>query len=159
MEARKTAGVKALVSDALDLLERPYTEDVIDDVFFVIESRPDLLARYRKECERLGKLVVNSSGGYWVANFMDRVGEREVPAKKSTLIGQYSKLDKPAPHKGKLPTETEAALRMSDYYQLNRGKFQPWIRGCREQIIELLMTGMPVEQAFDTVVALHGASK
>jgi len=63
MEANKTAGVKALVADALESIEMPYTEDVIDDVH-AIESSPPLLARYNKECDRLGKMVVNTWGGY-----------------------------------------------------------------------------------------------
>jgi hypothetical protein len=64
MEANETAGVRALVADALDSIPKPYTEDVIDDVFHAIESRRDLLARYSKECERLDKMVVNTWGGY-----------------------------------------------------------------------------------------------
>lgn len=76
MEARKTAAVRSLVADALDSLPKPYKEDVIDDVFHAIESRPDLLARYHKECQRLGRVGVNTWGGFWTAHFMERVGER-----------------------------------------------------------------------------------
>jgi hypothetical protein len=55
MEANKTAGIKALVETVLDALPQPYTEDVIEDVFCAIESNPEWLSRYHKECECLGK--------------------------------------------------------------------------------------------------------
>src|SRR5437762_503207 len=158
MEANKTAGIRTLVADALDSLQKPYTEDVIDDVFYAIESRPDLLARYNKECERLGKAVVNTWGGFWTANFMDRVGEREVPAKKSTLIGQYSKLDRPAPKPAKRLTEDQAVVIMSDYYQKNRATLPTWIKECREMILELLLAGVPVEEAYAQAISLHRAN-
>ncbi len=155
MEARKTAGVRALVADALDSLPKPYTEDVIDEVFFAIESRPDLLARYHSECQRLGRVVVNTWGGYWTANFMDRIGEREVPATKSTLIGQYSKLDRPAPKSAKRLTETQAATLMYDHYKKNRAVLPSWIDECRDVILELLLAGFSVEQAYAQATALH----
>ena len=156
MEANKPAGVRTLVADALDSLPKPYTEDVIDDVFYAIESRPDLLARYNKECQRLGKVVVNTWGGFWTANFMDRVGEREVPAKKSTLIGQYSKLDQPAPKAVKRLTEAQAAVLMSDHYQKNRAALPAWIKECRGVILELLLADVPVEQAYAQAASFHG---
>jgi len=158
MEANKTAGVKALVADALESIEMPYTEDVIDDVFHAIESSPPLLARYNKECDRLGKMVVNTWGGYWTANFMDRIGEREVPARKSTLIGSYSKLDQPAPKPIKRLTEADAKVLMSDYHQQNRAALPVWIRECRYVIIELLLAGLPVEKAYAQAVSLHGGN-
>jgi hypothetical protein len=156
MEANRTAGVRALVADALDAIPKPYTEDVIDDVFHAIESRRDLLARYNKECERLGKMVVNTWGGYWTANFMDRIGERVVPARKSTLIGSYSKLDQPAPRPVKKLTEADAALQMSNYYRNNRASLPAWIRECREVILELLLAGVPVEQAYAQAISFRG---
>jgi hypothetical protein len=156
MEANKTAGVKALVAAALDALPRPYTEDVIDDVFHTIESRTDLLARYNKECERLGKIVVNTWGGYWTANYMERVGERVVPAQKSSLIQSYSKLDQPAPKAAKRVTPDIARVAMSNYFQEHRDSFPPWIRDCREVILELLIAGVPVEQAFTQAVLYAG---
>ena len=157
MEANKTAGIKALVEDVLDELPRPYTEDVIDDVFYAIESHPDWLARYEKECERLGKRwVVNNWTASWTAYFMDRVGEREVPAKRSTLIESYSKLDRPAPKPVKKLTEADAAEAMSAYYQANRSTLPAWIRECREVILDLLRVGLPVEKAFAQAIAFHG---
>lgn len=151
--AVKTAGVQALVGDALDTVPKPYTEDVIDDVFLAIESRPELLARYEAECDRLRKWVVNNSVGYWTANLMHRRGEVEVPARKSTLIGQYSKLDQPAPKGGKPLTLTEAAELMSDHFQKNRTALPPWIRECRVAILEFLMAGAAVEQAYAKALA------
>ena len=158
MEAHKTAGVRALVIDALDLIPKPYGEDIIDDVFQMIESRRELLARYDKECDRLGKVVVNTWGGFWTAHIMDRVGEREVPA-KSKLIKDYSKLDRPAPKIVKRLTQAQAAEMMSDYYRQNRSSLPSWIRECREVILELLLAGLPAEQAFKQAASFHGKTQ
>ena len=61
----KTAGVKALVCEALDTLPAPYSEHVTDDVLFAIESNPRWRRRYDALCDELGKAVVNQWCGQW----------------------------------------------------------------------------------------------
>ncbi len=90
---------------------------------------------------------------------MDRVGERAVPAKKSTLIGSYSKLDQPAPKPIKKFTEQDAAELMSAYYSANRAGLPPWIRECREMILELLLKGLSVDKAYAQAMSFHGGTK
>jgi hypothetical protein len=85
----RTADVKALVREVLESLPRPYSDHVVDDVFSSIEQNPAWLQRYESECAVLGKNVANTWGGYWIANALGKVGEHQVPAKKSTLIGLF----------------------------------------------------------------------
>jgi hypothetical protein len=103
--------------------------------------------------------VVNNWTAYWTAYLMDRVGERAVPAKKSTLIGSYSKLDQPAPKPIKKFTEQDAAELMSAYYSANRAGLPPWIRECREMILELLLKGLSVDKAYAQAMSFHGGTK
>ena len=95
MRAMRTAGVKQLVEEALATLSRPVSEDVIDDVFCAIAEHQDWRRRYDELCNELGKTVVNTWGGFWVAQAVGRVGDHQVPA-KSGLTDTYSKLF-PAP--------------------------------------------------------------
>ena len=55
----KTAGVKKLVNVALSGLPKPYTEDVIEDVFLAIESDDALKAEYDALSRQLGKTTVD----------------------------------------------------------------------------------------------------
>ena len=88
----KTQEVKNLVEEVLASLPRPYTADVIDDVFHAIESCPQWLREYDRLCRKLTKKVVNQQGGLWVAKALGKKGSQPVPSKKSTLIDTYSKL-------------------------------------------------------------------
>ena len=54
----------------------------------------------------------------------------------------------------KKPKEPEALEMMSAYYQAHKADLPPEIRKCREAIVDLIMGGMPPEQAFE--VALRG---
>lgn len=152
----RTARVKKLVNDVLDSLPRPYTEHVIDDVFFAIEHNATWRKAYEGSCAELGKAVVHNWGGHWIANALGKVGEREVPSRKNRLLGSYSLLDADAPPPKRKPTQAEAAQIMSDYYQQHRGALPTDIRKHRELIIELLMDGVPVEQAFAMVTKNDG---
>src|SRR4051812_31153616 len=89
----RTSAVQALMRKVLATLPQPYSEHVIDDVFFAIESNPEWLRVYESLCTSLGKTVVNTWGGYWVGKALGKVGEREVASRKSKLIGSYSLLD------------------------------------------------------------------
>lgn len=59
----KTLDVKLLVDEVLAQLPKPYTEHVIDDVFFAIESKAEWRHLYDSLCETLTKTVVNNWGG------------------------------------------------------------------------------------------------
>jgi hypothetical protein len=54
---------------------------------------------------------VNTWGGFWIAHSEGRWGVHQVPARKSTLLDSYSKLDKTGSKPGKKVKEPEA-LRM-----------------------------------------------
>jgi hypothetical protein len=62
-----------------------------DEAFSAIANRPDWRARYDALCHELGKTVVNTWGGYWIAQAVGRVGDHQVPA-TSGLAETYSKL-------------------------------------------------------------------
>ena len=102
---------------------------------------------------------MNNWTAHWTADFMDRVGERVVAAKKSKLIESYSKLDQPAPKPTKRLTEQEAAEVMWTYYRANRATLPSWIIECREVILELLLKGLSVEKAFAQAVSFHGGKQ
>jgi hypothetical protein len=64
----KTSDVEVLVREVLLTMPQPYSEHVIDEVFFAIESEPRWHQDYERLCSSLGKSVVNSWGGYWIAS-------------------------------------------------------------------------------------------
>jgi hypothetical protein len=148
----KTADVKLLVREVLSTLPKPHSEHVIDDVFGAIERNRGWLQRYEAQCETLGKPVVNAWGGYWTAHALGKVGERQVPSQKSSLIGSYSLLDTDAVDVARKPKDGEARQLMADYYQAHQAELPAAIRKHRELIVELLMEGMPVPQAFKMVL-------
>jgi hypothetical protein len=148
----KTAEVKLLVREVLATLPKPYSEHVIDDVFAGIERNRGWRQRYESQCDTLGKTVVNTWGGYWVASALGKVGEHQVPSKKSSLIGSYSVLDADAKTLMRKPKDGEARQLMADYYQAHKAELPPEIRKHRELIVELLMEGMPPAEAFQMVL-------
>ena len=147
----RTAGVKKLVNMALDNLPKPYTEDVIDDVFFEIEHGQEFMNEYDGLCRQLGKTTVNTWGGYWIANALGKTGLEQVPAKKSKLIQSYSKLTASATAATGKRKEPLALQLMSDYYQEHKGQLPPSVRNHRDLIVEMIVAGLPVEQAFAMV--------
>lgn len=153
----KTAEIKTLVREVLETLPKPYSEHVIDEVFNSIEQNPSWLRRYEAECSTLGKTVVNTWGGYWVANALGKVSEQQVPSKKSTLIGSYSLLYTDAKTVLRKPKEAEALTLMSTYYYAHISELPSDIKKQRDLIVELLMEGTPVAEAFAMVVQ-SGAS-
>ena len=144
----KTAGVKKLVNTALGGLPKPYTEDVIEDVFIAIEGDETLKAEYDALCRELGKTTVNTWGGYWIASAVGKTGVQQTISKRSTLLQSYSKLTAPAVAPGKKRKEAEALQVMSDYYQQNKARLSPSIRNYRHLLIDMLVEGLPVEEAF-----------
>lgn len=148
----KTAEVKALFCEVLETLPRPYTEHVIDDVFFAIEHEPTWFHEYESQIAILGKTVVNTWGGFWIANALSKSGEQQISSKRSKLISSYSLLDTDAKTILRKPNEDEALMIMAEYYQAHKSKLSPEIRMRRELIVALLMEGMPAEEAFALVL-------
>lgn len=94
----KTHAVRQLVLEVLDTIERPYTADVVDDVFAAIEHDPAFLERYRALCaSSLGTHVVNQAIGYSTASALGTTGARQRPSAKNTLAQSYSLLELPPP--------------------------------------------------------------
>jgi hypothetical protein len=151
----KTAGVKSLVQEVLDSLPTPYTEDVIDEVFGAIESSPAWRRRYDSLCDELGKTTVNTWGGYWTANALGKLGERQASAKRSTLIGSYSLLDTDAVPSKRKPKEPEARQLVFDHFRASKADLPDEIRNYREELVLLVMDGMTTDEAFDMVLKFH----
>jgi hypothetical protein len=147
----KTGGVKSLVRRVLDTLPTPYTEHVIDDVLHAIEHDRDFFEEYNLLSLNLGRHVVNNWCGQWVANALGKTGKQQVPARRSTLVGSYSLLDADAKPAQRRPKEDEALKLMFDYYRTNRANLQADIRLHRDALVELIMAGVPPEDAFAAV--------
>lgn len=145
----KTIEVKRLVDAVLANVPKLYTEHVIDDVFFAIESSPEWRGIYDSLCSHLTKTVVNNWGGRWVGIALDKIGEKQVPARKSSLIESYSLLDTDASTIPRKKTEAEAMQAMSKYFFANRDKLpEASVRAKRERIINLISQGLAPEDAF-----------
>lgn len=152
-----TAPIKALVSQALDSLPRPLTDDVTDDVFFAIEQNPAWLRAYTELCAQRDKATVNSWAGFWIADLVERSGQEKVPAQKSKLIQTYSKLNQPAaPRLGKAATEEAARKALFEFYKANKDKLPAEVVQVKEEIVELIIGGMRPEQAFSTALKISG---
>lgn len=94
----KTHAVRQLVLEVLDTIERPYTADVVDDVFAAIEHDPAFLERYRVLCSSdLGTHVVNQAIGYGTATALGTTGTKQRPSTKNKLAQSYSLLELPPP--------------------------------------------------------------
>lgn len=144
----RTAGVKALVREVLDTLPSPYSEHIIDDVLFAIETNPTWRRHYDVLCDALGKTVVNQWCGQWTGHALEKTGELSVPSRKNTLSDSYSLLDVDVEMPLRLPTNEEAREVMAAYYKENREHLPANIREHREEIIALIMEGVPVDKAF-----------
>lgn len=142
----KTADVRSLVLEVLESIPEPYSHDIIDEVFAAIERTPDWRGRYESLCTALSKDVVNNWGGRWVAISLGKVGEEQLPSKKSTLIGSYSVLDTDSRRVKR--TDDDVRKMMSDYYHAHRDELPRSIRDHRGLILSLLHDGLPVREAF-----------
>ena len=147
-----TSGIKELVSEVLKDLPEPHAEDTIDQVFLAIEKRPEWLKKYEALVARHGKPAVNSLSGWWIARFEERAGDGEAEA-KSKLIASYSRLGGTVKKVGKKVKEQEALDVMGAHYQKNRDAMPASVRNQRALILELLMEGVPVEEAFAKAMA------
>ena len=149
----RTAAVKRLIELALASVPKPHTEDVIDDVFSAIERDPDWLKEYQALCGALGRTVVNTWGGFWVASFEGRATVKQVSSEKSKLIDSYSKLSPTKTKPAKKVKEPEALQAMAAYYQEHKSELPARVRDSRQLIVERLMEGLVPEQAFSAVLA------
>ncbi|WP_129633713.1 hypothetical protein [Candidatus Oscillochloris fontis] len=89
---RKTQGVYDLVERVLQTMNTPYSEDIIEEVFLAIETHTDWLQNYNKLNGALGTKVVHSWIGQYVKEITAMKTIREVSAKRSHLIKDYTKL-------------------------------------------------------------------
>jgi len=149
----RTAAVKRLVELVLASLPKPHTEDVIDDVFSAIEHDPDWLKEYQALCGLLGRTVVNTWGGFWIASSEGRASVQHVSSEKSKLIDSYSKLSPTKIKAGKKLKEPAAVEAMAAYYQEHKAALPARVRNYRELIVELVMEGLAPEAAFSAVLA------
>ena len=148
----QTVGIKELVAEVLKSLPEPHTEDVIDNVFQAIEANPAWKERYDTLVARHGKTVVNTFSGWWIARFEER-SSTEVVSAKSKLIDTYSKLGGSAKKLGKKLKAQLALDALAEYYQKNRDSMPASVRNERELIQELIMEGLPVEEAFSQAIS------
>lgn len=147
--------------DALDSLDRPLTDDVTDDVFYAIESNLTWLKIYEDLCTSRSKTTVNTWGGYWIASAVERIGQGQVPAQKSQLIQSYSKLDRPAPPRklGKKASEKIAGEAVFGYFKDHKADLPADIQSIKAEILEMVMNGIPVAEAFQTALAMTKKTK
>lgn len=148
----RTAEVRALVREVLSTMQPPYSHHVIDEVFEAIESNRNWRQRYDSLCAKLGRDVVNNWGGRWIAITLEKSGEQQVTSKKSTLIGSYSILDADAITVTQKPDRADAKKMMEEHYKAHKARLPANIKEFREAIIQLLMDGLPPEEAFAAAV-------
>ena len=89
---RKTQGVYDLVQLALQQIEQPYSEDVIEEVCLVIENNRELFRNYLHLSDDLKHWVVNNWIGQYTKEITGGQTMRLVDAKRSKFITGYTKL-------------------------------------------------------------------
>ena len=67
-------------------------EDIIEEVFLIIQNDPTYLRSYRHLADDLRDWVVNNWIGVYVKEIMRGTTIRQVAAKRSNLITGYTKL-------------------------------------------------------------------
>jgi len=147
----KTAGVKALIEEVLATLPRPITEDVIEDVFVAIEANAKWLVEYEELVASLGKLSTNSAIGMWVAKSVGRTGAQQVVSTKSKIAGSYSKLEFTGSTSSKKLKVDAASQQVWEYYDQHRNELPKDISRYKAALIDLVMEGIPVHEAFAIV--------
>lgn len=88
----KTQGVYELVSEVLETFSEPYGENIIEDVCLAIENRSSWLKQYDVLKVELSKDVVNNWIGRYTKQITGLKTVLEVDAKRSKIIGAYTKL-------------------------------------------------------------------
>jgi hypothetical protein len=144
----RTARLKSLVEEVLKTLPKPYTDDVVEDVFVAIENNPRWKKEYDDLLYNLHKNVVNPWGGFWVAHLTGRIAGEQVSASRTTLIESYTKLAKGPKPANKKVKEAEALKAMSEYFFANKESLPAAVRDNRSLILELIKSGIDVADAF-----------
>ena len=103
----------------------------------------------------MGNGVVNNWGGKWIALELGKSGEKQVPSKKSTLITSYSILDTDFSHSNTKLDRPLALKLLSEYYKENKERLPRNISDYREEIINLILTGLTAEGAFSEVLRIN----
>lgn len=93
-ETLKTAAIKELAERVLDRLPKPYTRDVIEDVFCAIEEDTEWYAEYGELAKEHTAENTNRWIGQWVRRLL---GSPKVispsDSKRTSLTERYSRLD------------------------------------------------------------------
>ena len=144
----RTARLKSLIEEVLKTLPKPYTEDVVEDVFVAIENDPRWKKEYDDLLYNLHKNVVNPWGGFWIAHLTGRIAGEQVSASRTSLIESYAKLAKGPKPAGKKVKEPEALKAMSEYFFANKETLPAAVRDNRSLILELIKAGIGVADAF-----------
>lgn len=140
--------LKCLFEEAVKSMPKPYTEDVVEDVFVAIDNNPGWKKEYEDLRYNLHKNVVNPWGGFWVAYFTGRVAGEQVCASRTDLIESYAKLAKGPSVVGKKMKQPEALKAMSEYFFANKETLPAAVRENRALILELVKSGFAVADAF-----------
>ena len=148
----RTARLKAMMEEVLKSLPKPYTKDVIEDVFVAIENNPKWHKEYEGLQYNLGKGIVNSWGGFWVAHATGRAPGTQVSATRTKLLESYAKLAKGPKVAASKVKEAEALKTMSEYFFTNRETLPASVREHRALILELIKSGFPAPDAFAKVL-------
>ncbi len=144
----RPARVKSLIEEVLKTLPKPYTDDVVEDVFVAIENDPRWKKQYDDLRYNLHKNVVNPWGGFWIAHLTGRVPGEQVSASRTSLIESYAKLVKGPKVSSKKVKEPEALKMMSEYFFANKETLPAAVRENRSLILELIKAGFGVPDAF-----------
>ena len=144
----RAARLKSLIEEVLKSLPKPYTEDVVEDVFVAIGNDPRWKKEYDDLLYNLHKNVVNPWAGFWVAHLTGRVAGEHVSASRTDLIQSYAKLAKGPKVASKKVKEPEALQMMSDYFFANKETLPAAVRENRSLILELIKAGIDVADAF-----------
>jgi hypothetical protein len=147
----RTEPIKQLVNEVLDSLPKPYSEDIIDDVFHAIESSLVWLKEYQNLCANLGKDVVNQYGGHWIAHALGKSGGKQVTSVKTRLISSYSKLTANVKVINSKRKEAEALELMSAYYFQHKAELSKDTPLFRDYIVQLIKDGVSPEAAYAEV--------
>ncbi len=140
--------LKSLIEEVVKTIPKPYTEDVIEDVFVAIEGNPRWKKQYDDLNYNLHKSVVNSWCGFWIAYLTGRVPTEQVSASRVSLIESYAKLAKGPKTASKKVKEPEALKAMSEYFFANKETLPASVRENRSLILELIKAGFDVADAF-----------
>jgi hypothetical protein len=89
--ANKTEGVRILVQDVLRTISKPYTEDIILNVFKKLE-KGDWRRRYDLLIDELGMYGINPWIGKYTKELTGLNNLRIASAPKGSLIKTYTKL-------------------------------------------------------------------